>query len=69
MTAVSNSGYQHISGGMRRSMFGYGSSRHHTLSFSSGSLIERPEHESNLKARPSDPDPPRDNIFSWYILF
>ncbi|KAF5786727.1 hypothetical protein HanRHA438_Chr10g0456791 [Helianthus annuus] len=62
MTAAGNSGYQHT-------MFGYGSSRHHTLSFSSGSLIERPEskmeHESNLKAQPSDPDPPRDNLFSW----
>ncbi|KAJ0884067.1 hypothetical protein HanPSC8_Chr10g0429091 [Helianthus annuus] len=70
MTVASNSGYQHIGGGMRRSMFGYGISRHHALSFSSGSLIERPEskmeHEiSNLKAQPSDPDPPRDNLFSW----
>ncbi|XP_076940529.1 uncharacterized protein LOC143609743 [Bidens hawaiensis] len=63
-TAASNPGYQHIK-------FGYGisSSRHHALSMSSGGSIERSESkmedESKFKVQPSDPDPPRANIFSW----
>ncbi|KAI3774602.1 hypothetical protein L1987_49161 [Smallanthus sonchifolius] len=70
-TTASTPDYQYMSGGMRLSKFGYGigSSMNHVLSISSGGSPRRPEskmeHETNLKVHPSDPDPPRANIFSW----
>ncbi|KAL4588550.1 hypothetical protein LXL04_001442 [Taraxacum kok-saghyz] len=56
---------------MRLSKFGYGigSSMHQSLSISSGNSMKMPkskmEQEDGLKAVPSDPAPPRRNIFYW----
>lgn len=70
---VSIPGYQNMSDGTTFSKFGYGigSSINQTLSISSGDSIKRPkakmgqEETSKVQVQPSDPDPPRPNIFTW----
>ncbi|KAL8234614.1 hypothetical protein R6Q59_020714 [Mikania micrantha] len=70
-TTASTPDYEHMSSGMRLSKFGHeaNTTMHHGLIISSGESTKRGEskmkHETNLKIHPSDPDPPRDNIFSW----
>lgn len=69
---ASSSAYRQMSGDTRFPKFGcgIGSSMHQVSSISSGDLNERPDckmeqKDAALNVQPSDPAPPRPNIFSW----